>query len=99
MSHLRVVWPDDETAEDQFGDVGVTLAFDQAHAPRAPRFFRVVERAQRLHVNRQCPFCAHPMVRPVELDNATVNRCGQPIPGTATLVGFHCLGCQAEWSA
>lgn len=58
-----------------------------------------VERARVLFSNRCCPHCHHPVVEPIELDDALINRAGQPIPGTATLVGFHCEACDAEWAA
>jgi len=57
----------------------------------------VVERARRLYHNNRCPHCSHPMVEPIELDDAIMNRNRMPIPGTATLVGFHCQGCNHEW--
>jgi hypothetical protein len=57
----------------------------------------VVDRARRIHNNNRCPHCSHPLVEPIELDDAILNRNRMPIPGTATLVGFHCHGCQREW--
>ena len=45
------------------------------------------------------PDRSHPIVEPIELDNGILNRNRMPIPGTATLVGFHCHGCQREWPA
>lgn len=58
-----------------------------------------VERARVLFANRQCPKCHYPVVRPVELDDAAVGRSGLPIPGTATLIGFECAGCEKTWPA
>lgn len=59
----------------------------------------VVDRARTLYANRCCPTCTYPIVEPVELDDAMVNRNGQPIPGTATLIGFRCDACDSEWPA
>ncbi len=59
----------------------------------------VLDRARTLYLNRCCPDCSHPIVEPVELDDAMVNRNGQPIPGTATLIGFRCDACDNEWPA
>ncbi|MDA0834974.1 MAG: hypothetical protein O2955_12900 [Planctomycetota bacterium] len=56
-------------------------------------------RARALHTNRVCPYCRHAAVEPIELNDGTLNRQRQPIPGTATLVGFHCQDCNAEWPA
>lgn len=58
----------------------------------------VVERARLLFANRRCFACGYPVVLPIERDDAVLNKCGQPIPGTATLEGFRCEGCHAEWS-
>jgi hypothetical protein len=57
----------------------------------------VVERARTIRRNGRCPHCNHPVVEPIELDDAILNRNRMPIPGTATLVGFHCHGCEREW--
>jgi hypothetical protein len=59
----------------------------------------VLERARNLRRNGRCPHCDHPIVEPIELDDAILNRNRMPIPGTATLVGFHCHGCHHEWPA
>ena len=56
-------------------------------------------RARVIHSNRYCPKCQHPNVEPLELDNAVMSKNYLPIPGTATLVGFHCHGCQHQWPA
>ncbi len=61
-------------------------------------FSNAVKRAEVIYNNRCCPSCKHPMVEPLELDDGINNRNGVPIPGTCTLVGFHCLECHSEWS-
>uniref|UniRef100_A0A7C4LKD1 Uncharacterized protein n=1 Tax=Schlesneria paludicola TaxID=360056 RepID=A0A7C4LKD1_9PLAN len=58
----------------------------------------VIDRARLLFANRRCIACGSPLVLPLERDDAVRNRCGQPIPGTATLIGFQCGSCHAEWS-
>ena len=103
MSQLKLYQPDEvhqgrrvlriDEAEPRI------FSFRQYAARRGNRqVLQVVARARRLHDNRACPYCDHPVVRPVELQDAVVNRSRLPIPGTATLVGFHCERCSAEWS-
>jgi hypothetical protein len=96
MSALRILWPDETAAESDAADPPI-LSFEAAHQTTRPHR-NVVERARVLFANRHCPVCRYPVVIPIELDDAVINRCGQPIPGTATLVGFRCRGCRAEWS-
>jgi hypothetical protein len=99
MSALRIVWPDSDVADgDEFDTEPAVLPF---HSERgfARRFTpNVIDRARLFYDNRQCPECDYPVVLPIELHDAVLNRSGLPIPGTATLVGFRCRGCQAEWS-
>ena len=100
MSHLKLYRP--STGRE------VTLRFDEPEREviRFPKFSRravgrsgmsILNRARILHENRTCPECEHCVVEPVELDDAVVNCNGMPIPGTATLVGFHCARCESEW--
>lgn len=56
-----------------------------------------ISRAKALHENRCCRSCGHSTVDPVTLNDGLRDGSGQYIPGTATLVGFHCDRCQAEW--
>jgi hypothetical protein len=37
-------------------------------------------------------------VVPLEFTDAALSRNLMPVPGTATLAGFACHGCGAEWS-
>jgi hypothetical protein len=102
MSQYRIVWPDDVLDED--GSAGETalepviLQF-RVTASRA-RFqpMDIISRARLLFENRSCRSCGYPVVLPIELDDAQLNRNRQAIPGTASLVGFRCEGCRAEWS-
>ncbi|MEM1063475.1 MAG: hypothetical protein AAF532_11890 [Planctomycetota bacterium] len=54
-------------------------------------------RARMLHRNRRCVTCDSPRVSPVSLADGVRDASGQFIPGTATLVGFHCEDCGREW--
>ncbi|HEX6984855.1 MAG TPA: hypothetical protein VF170_05735 [Planctomycetaceae bacterium] len=56
-----------------------------------------LSRAKALHENRRCRTCGHGSVDPVTLNDGLRDGSGQYIPGTATLVGFHCRRCHAEW--
>ena len=97
MSQLRLYQP-------RYFDNGnsdaepVILSFPQTESPSTKSIFsNAVRRAEVIYNNRICPTCSHPEVEPLELDDGINNRNGVPIPGTCTLVGFHCLGCNAEW--
>ncbi len=99
MSHFRVVWPDEE-CQTENDDSGVLTAVLPYVSPRGRQSTRmnIIARAQALFSNRTCPHCQYPVVEPIELDDAAFNHAGLPIPGTASLVGFHCTGCDAEWA-
>ena len=58
-----------------------------------------LSRAKALHANRTCRFCSHPVVEPVVLNDGLRDGSGEFVPGSATLVGFHCENCDAEWPA
>lgn len=58
-----------------------------------------LDRARSLRSNDRCPHCSRALVQPLELDDAVRSRNNLPIPGTATLVGFHCESCHWEWPA
>ena len=58
-----------------------------------------VERARSLRTNDCCPQCTRGLVEPLELADGLRSRNNLAIPGTATLVGFHCLKCHWEWPA
>lgn len=59
----------------------------------------VLRRARLLHTNRCCPECRSAAVDPIELNDALLNIQLCPIPGTATVVAFHCNRCSHEWTA
>src|SRR5690606_11802660 len=69
-------------------------------APRSTnRFPRTgpLARAKALHENRRCHSCGHADVDPVTLNDGIRDGSGQYVPGSATLVGFHCNRCHEEW--
>ncbi|MFH5804745.1 hypothetical protein, partial [Alienimonas sp. DA493] len=54
-------------------------------------------RAKALHANRTCKSCGAGGVEPVLLSDGVRDASGQLVPGSGTLVGFHCCRCQKEW--
>lgn len=57
-----------------------------------------VDRARLIRDNNCCPECARHDVEPLELQDAVLSsRSRLPIPGTSTIVGFHCNDCGTEW--
>ncbi|MEX0717837.1 MAG: hypothetical protein WD066_14680 [Planctomycetaceae bacterium] len=101
MSRLNVYWPDAAEREDvPYGPDGEPLILSFCRAIVASRRGEsnpALLRARSLHRNRCCPECDHPVVQPLELADAFVGRGRIPVPGTATLVGFRCGRCAAEW--
>lgn len=62
------------------------------------RFTPPVDRARLIRENNECPECQRCNIEPIELQDATIShRNRMPIPGTATIVGFHCNDCETEW--
>jgi hypothetical protein len=55
-------------------------------------------RARVLHDNRRCPHCRRGGVIPLDLGDGDFQGTRMPVPGSATLVGFYCPACGAEWS-
>ncbi|NNJ26160.1 hypothetical protein [Alienimonas chondri] len=56
-----------------------------------------LSRAKILHANRTCKACGAGGVEPVLLSDGVCDASGQQVPGSGTLVGFHCCRCQQEW--
>jgi hypothetical protein len=96
MSEYRVLWPD-EVANDLSDAEPVILQF-HVEPFRAGAAMNVIQRARLIYDNRTCRTCGYPVVTPIELNDAQLNRNLRPVHGTATLVGFRCHGCRAEWS-
>jgi hypothetical protein len=83
------------TGEDR-PDVIPISAFT-ARRGRAAVADSALTRAKALHENRRCRHCGQSGVEPVMLNDGLRDGSGQYIPGTATLVGFHCTCCRVEW--
>ena len=102
MSRLSVYWPDEANSLLAATDESMILPFPKSRIASRLRFqpqeMDVVTRARVLYANRSCQDCGYPVVEPIELHDSAVNMSGLSIPGTATLVGFRCHGCQNEWS-
>ena len=57
----------------------------------------VLTRARALHENRCCPRCRRAGAIPLDLGDGDERNAAMPVPGSATLVGFYCDACGAEW--
>ncbi|MCH7990436.1 MAG: hypothetical protein IID46_14950 [Planctomycetes bacterium] len=107
MSHLKLFRPERSNSNQAISfeaNEPVILSFQQfVRSGKSDRLNEglddLVLRARKLNDNRRCPRCDHPVVIPLELDNAFLGRGRRPIPCTGTLVGFHCSGCHTEWPA
>ncbi len=58
-----------------------------------------LRRARLWNSNGSCPCCRRVTVEPVELEDGLLNAKSEPIPGTASIVGFSCNSCGHEWAA
>jgi len=75
-----------------------TIPFPGVRKRQAPNSSdSVVARAKLIYANRCCPQCHSAAVTPLELNDALLNASLRIIPGTATVVAFHCNGCYHEW--
>ncbi len=100
MSRLSVFWPEEcGSAATVVADEPQILPFPKRSVTRSSFRLDVISRARLLFENRKCRHCNYPVVESIELDDAEVNRQGLEIPGTATIVGFRCQSCDAEWSS
>ncbi len=104
--HLRLFTPSDEiTTEDILPLVSEDSVEDIIPIERARRsvifsgrFMPAVDRARLIHQNGICPECGHQDIEPLELADSIISPKNRlPIPGTATIVGFHCNDCGTEW--
>ncbi len=107
MSHLKLFRPERARSNQSISfedNKPVILSFQQfVRSRKSDRLNEglddLVLRARKLNDNKRCPRCDHPVVVPLELDDARLGRGRRPIPCTGTLVGFHCSGCHTEWPA
>ena len=63
----------------------------------APAASTPLTRAKALHANRTCRCCGAGGVAPVLLADTVRDAAGDVVPGSGTLVGFHCGRCEAQW--
>ena len=62
------------------------------------RFTAPAVRARLIRENSVCPECTFGDVQPLELEDSVISsRNHMPVPGTSTIVGFHCNNCGTEW--
>lgn len=103
--HLRLFAPTEETgsdaatqtAQESFDDI-IPIERARRSTIFSGRFMQPVDRARLLHENNCCPECAHHDIEPLELEDSIISpRNRLPVPGTATIVGFHCNDCGIEW--
>lgn len=83
--------------EEAFADI---IPIDRARRSMiiSGRFMAPVERARLIQQNNCCPECSHHSVEPLELADSVISPKNRlPVPGTATIVGFHCNECGTEW--
>ena len=105
---LKLYAPDEiETADGEYPSLALyepedepqVLSWRVMRRDGQPSFLEIVNRSRMLHMHRRCNQCGRPTVQPVERDDAVLGKNRLPIPGTSTVVGFHCVYCQSEWSA
>ena len=99
--HLRIYEPPQAAPESdkQASEAADILPFEpRSRTIISGRMTTPVDRARVIHENSSCPECSKTDVSPVELQDATISpKSRLPIPGTATIVGFHCNACGTEW--
>ena len=99
--HLRLYNPPAEPSEspEEFEprDV-IPLERNRTATIISGRFTAPVDRARIICDNSVCPECSGVDIQPLELQDAMISpKSRLPVPGTATIVGFHCNACSTEW--
>lgn len=99
--HLRIYEPppEDDTCEEQFEPRDI-IPFESRSRTTiiSGRLTPANDRARTIRDNAVCPECSKSDVEPLELQDALISAKNRlPIPGTATIVGFHCNSCGTEW--
>lgn len=87
----------DAGSADEFSDI---IPFERARHSLifSGRYTEPAHRARLIRDNNQCPNCMHHDIEPLELEDGVISpRNRLQIPGTATIVGFHCHDCGTEW--
>ncbi len=98
--HLRLYEPPEEVSEPEaeFEPRNIIPMHPRRATIISGRLTAPVDRARVIRENSVCPECSALEVEPLELSDATISpRSRLPIPGTATIVGFHCNSCATEW--
>ena len=102
---LRLFEPSDSEQEpipvsqnsDAFEDI-IPIERARRSVLLSSRIMPAADRAKLIHRNSECPQCRKHDIEPLELDDALMSsRNRLPIPGTATIIGFHCNDCGVEW--
>ncbi|MDA0809425.1 MAG: hypothetical protein O2983_17165 [Planctomycetota bacterium] len=111
MSVLKVYWPENESAVAETLPPAMAESPTVSNEPeiysfvkwvdklRQPDSQRLALRAQRLNAHQTCPDCHRAGVSPLMLNDGRMDSAGRLVPGSATLVGFHCEICSHEWPA
>ena len=89
--------PQNRIADNAFEDI---IPIDRARRSIviSGRFMEPAVRARILQQNNCCPSCTLHDIEPLELADALISPKNRlPVPGTATIVGFHCNDCGTEW--
>lgn len=73
------------------------LSWETYRRSRKLSLIEILARTRALYQNKRCRDCGRPTVQPVEHDDALLGKNRAPIPGSATLLGFHCDYCRTEW--
>ena len=97
MESSRSDVPQNRLPDEAFEDI---IPIDRARRSMilSGRFMAPAERAQLIVQNNCCPECSHHNVEPLELADSLISPKNRlPVPGTATIVGFHCNECGTEW--
>ena len=102
--HLRLFVPTEETVAPEQDYLDMERPHILPFRPKnrttilSGRFTAPAERARVIRENGVCPECDQSDIEPLELEDAVLSqRNHRPIPGTATIVGFHCNSCSTEW--
>jgi hypothetical protein len=83
--------------EDAFEDI-IPIDRGRRSMVISGRFMEPLDRARILQQNNCCPECTLHDIEPLELADAVISPKNRlPVPGTATIVGFHCNNCGTEW--
>lgn len=115
MSCLKLHWPmalslyppsvaEGQPEVDDEGDGPVILKFPRVENRIAGRIGPgsqrdILERARTLHANRLCVDCGRAAVVPVDAEPSVAFRDSTAVPGSGTLIGFHCDCCGHQWQA